>query len=113
MKLSYTIRAESNNPEFKDSELPDGIQADGFFLVAIRDGKPSMECMNGMTTMDLARFFTTGTEVCSVLRQAAAIAEGMRKADAIRKEEEEQQIRKKIARSFAERLGMNSPEDLK
>ena len=113
MKQSYTIRAESSNPEFEtDSQLRDGIQMDGFFLVAIRDGKPAVECINGMTTMDLARFFMTGSEVCSVLRQAAAIAEGMRNAETIRREAEEQQSKKKIARIIAEKLGRISAEDL-
>lgn len=114
MKQSYTIRAESSNPEFEtDSQLRDGIQMDGFFLLAIRDGKPAVECINGMATMDLARFFMTGSEVCSVLRQAAAIAEGMRNAEAIQKEAEEQQSKKKVARIIAEKLGRISAEDLK
>lgn len=114
MKTGYIIRAESSNPEFEtDSQLREGIQMDGFFLVAIRDGKPAVECINGMTTMDLARFFMTGSEVCSVLRQAAAIGEGMRNAEAIQKETEEQQSRKKVARIIAEKLGRISAEDLK
>ena len=62
--------------------------------------------------MDLARFFMTGSEVCSVLRQAAAIAEGMRNAETIRREAEEQQSKKKVARIIAEKLGRISAEDL-
>ena len=113
MKQGYTIRVESHNPEFEtDSQLREGIQMDGFFLVAIRDGKPAIECINAMTTMDLASFFITGTEACSVLRQAAAIGEGMRNAEAIWKEAEEQQRKKKVARIFAEKLGRISAEDL-
>ena len=113
MKQGYMIKVESNNPEFEtDSQLREGIQMDGFFLMAIRDGKPAMECINGMTTMDLARFFVTGSEVCSVLRQAAAIGEGMRNAEAIREEAEEQQRKKKVARIIAENLGRISAEDL-
>ena len=109
MERKYTIRVECGNPEFEaDSELREGIQMDGFFLVAIRDGKPAVECIEGMATMDLARFFMTGTEVCSVLRQAAAIGEGLRNAEAIQKEAEEQQSKKKVARIIAERLGRNS-----
>lgn len=113
MKTGYIIRAESSNPEFEtDSQLREGIQMDGFFLVAIRDGKPAVECINGMTTMDLARFFTTGSEVCSVLRQAAAIGEGMRNAEAIREEAKVQQSKKKVARIIAEKLDRISAEDL-
>ena len=114
MKTRYIIRAESSNPEFEtDSQLREGIQVDGFFLMAIRDGKPAVECINGMATMDLARFFTTGSEVCSVLRQAAAIGEGIRNVEAIQKETEEQQSRKNVARIIAEKLGRISAEDLK
>ena len=114
MKTRYIIRAESSNPEFEtDSRLREGIQVDGFFLMAIRDGKPAVECIDGMATMDLACFFATGSEVCSVLRQAAAIGEGIRNAEAIQKETEEQQSRKKVARIIAEKLGRISAEDLK
>ena len=114
MKTEYIIRAESSNPEFEtERQLREGIQVDGFFLVAIRDGEPVVECIYGMATMGLARFFMTGSEVCSVLRQAAAIGEGMRNAEAIQKETEEQQSRKKVARIIAEKLGRISAEDLK
>ena len=113
MERKYTIRVESHNPEFDVGEWPrEGLQADGFFLVAIRDGKPAAECINGMTTMDLARFFMTGSDVCSVLRQAAAIGEGMRNAEAIRDEAEVQQSKKKVARIIAEKLSRISAEDL-
>lgn len=113
MKTEYIIRAESSNPEFEtDSQLREGIQVDGFFLMATRYGKPVAECINGMTTMELAKFFMTGTDVCSVLRQAAAIGEGIRNAEAIRNEAEEQQSKKKVARIIAEKLGRISAEDL-
>lgn len=114
MKTRYIIRAESSNSEFEtESQLREGIQVDEFFLVAIRDGEPAVECIYGMTTMNLARFFMTGSKVCSVLRQAAAIGEGMRNAEAIQEETEEQQSRKKVARIIAEKLGRISAEDLK
>ena len=47
-----------------------------------------------------------------MLRQAAAIGEGMRNAEAIREEAEVQQSKKKVARIIAEKLGRISAEDL-
>lgn len=89
MERNYTIRVESHNPEFDVSEfLREGIQADGFLLLTTLDGDPAAECINGMTTMELAKFFATNNEVCSVVQQAAAIGEGMRKADKIKAEVE-------------------------
>lgn len=84
MERKYTIRVESHNPDFDVSEqLRDGINADGFLLLTTMDGDPAVECMNGMSTMELAKFFTTDNEVCLVLQQAGAIGEGMRKAEKI------------------------------
>lgn len=37
-----------------------------------------------MSIMELAKFFATNNEVCSAVQQAAAIGEGMRKAEKIR-----------------------------
>lgn len=113
MKQRYTIRVESDNPEFDMGiEMREGIQIDGFFLVAVRDGEPAVECLNGMSILDLAKFFGTGSEVCSALRQAAAIGEGMRNAKAIQKEMEEQQKKRKVSDIIAEKLGRISAEDL-
>ena len=89
MERKYTIRVESHNPEFDVSEqLREGLQADGFLLLITRDGVPAVECMNGMNIMELAKFFVSNTEVCSAVQQAAAIGEGMRKAEKIRAEVE-------------------------
>lgn len=89
MERKYTIRVESHNPEFDVSKwLKEGVQADGFLLLITRDGDPIVECMNGMSTMELAKFFCTNNEVCSVLQQAAAIGEGMRKAEKIKADAE-------------------------
>ena len=85
MERKYTIRVESHNPEFDVSEwLGEGIQADGFLLLTTRDGDPAAECMNGMNIMEMAKFFATNNEVCSAVQQAAAIGEGMRKAEKIK-----------------------------
>lgn len=85
MEQKYTIRVESHNPEFDVPEtLQKGIQVDGFVLLTTLDGDPAFESMNGMTTIELAKFFCTDNEVCSILQQAAAIGEGMRKAEKIK-----------------------------
>lgn len=85
MERKYTIRVESHNPEFDVSEcLGEGIQVDGFLLLTTLDGDPAAECMNGMSIMELAKFFATNNEVCSAVQQAAAIGEGMRKAEKIK-----------------------------
>lgn len=105
MKKQYTIRVEGGNPEFDElGDLGEGVQADGFVLLVIRDGKPTDEVINGMTTMDLAQFFCTNTEVCSVLCQAAAISEGMRKASQIREEMDSRNSRMKAFRAVAEMM---------
>lgn len=101
MKTGYIIRAEGTNPEFDTSEdLRQGVQADGFLLLTIRDGKPHMECINGMTVMELARFFGLDTEVCSILRQAAAIGDGFRNAEKVRNEDLVRIKKKGIARGL-------------
>lgn len=81
----YTIRVECSSPEFDvPKRLREGIQVDGFCLLTTRDGDPDAETINGMNTMELAKFFCTDNEVCSILQQAAAIGEGMRKAEKIK-----------------------------
>ncbi len=91
MKRKYTIRVESHNPEFDVGEqLREGIQADGFLLLTTWDGHPAAQCMNGMSIIELSKFFTLNNEVCSMVQQAAAIGEGMRKAEKIREDVERQ-----------------------
>lgn len=113
MERKYTIRVESHNPEFDVSErLREGIQADGFLLLTTWDGDPAAECMNGMNTMELAKFFDTGTDACSILRQAAAIGEGMQKAHKIREERALEMKRDKMAKEIAEMVaGMTTEEE--
>ena len=85
----YTIKVTSNNPEYNvGKKLEDGIEVEGFLLLTIRNGEPHAETIQGMSGMDLTRFFLTDTEVCSVLRQAAVIADGMRAAKKIKDEDQ-------------------------
>ena len=104
MKGMYTIRVECSSPEFDvPKRLREGIQVDGFCLLTTRDGDPDAETINGMNTMELAKFFCTDNEVCSILQQAAAIGEGMRKAEKIKAEMEGKIGIQMILRDIAQR----------
>jgi hypothetical protein len=102
----YIIKAQlfpvGGNPDFApDSEMVNGIEADGFLLMTMKDDRPSVVTIYGMTTMDLARMLAGDkSEASSVIRQAIAIAEGLNKAAEIAKEES----KTKMAREIAEML---------
>ena len=81
--------------------MVNGIEADGFLLMTMKDDRPSVVTIYGMTTMDLARMLAGDkSEACSVIRQAIAIAEGLNKAAEIAKKESQT----KMAREIAEML---------
>lgn len=81
--------------------MVNGIEADGFLLMAMKDDRPSVVTIYGMTTLDLARMLAGDkSEAGSVIRQAIAIAEGLNKASEIAKEES----KTKMAREIAEML---------
>ncbi|MBQ1790163.1 MAG: hypothetical protein II008_08300 [Oscillospiraceae bacterium] len=102
----YIIKAQlspvGGNPDFApDSEMVNGIEADGFLLMTMKDDRPSVVTIYGMTTMDLARMLAGDkSEACSVIRQAIAIAEGLNKAAGIAREDG----KTKRAREIAEML---------
>ena len=84
----YTVKVTSNNPEYNvGKKLEDGTEVEGFLLLMIRNGEPYAETIQGLSGMELTRFFMTDTEVCSTLRQAAVIADGMRAARKIKDED--------------------------
>lgn len=82
----YIVKAETapgGNPDFApDSELVHGIEADGFVILLMKDDRPYCQLINGVTTMDLARMIAADdkSEAGSVISQAIAIAEGLKKA---------------------------------
>ena len=84
------LPAEGCNPEYApESKAQAGTEADGFFLVCFEDGKPICEQICGATVMQIAEWFAyAGTEMVSVFRQAAAIADGLQKAKEIREKYE-------------------------
>lgn len=83
----YTIKITSDNPEMQETDLINGIQADGYVLLTYRDGEPCLENIYSLSTEQVARFFIHNTEGGSILRQAAAISDGYRKACRIRDED--------------------------
>ena len=85
----YTIKVEAGegcNQEFvPDEELREGVNVDGFVLLGLRNGQPGVVVLYGVTTYELATMIGADTsEGGSVIRQAAAIAEGIRKAKEIK-----------------------------
>lgn len=113
---NYTIRVESNNPEFEVSErLQEGVQVEGFILLGIRNDKPYMETMYGMSIDDLAKFWATDTKMCYNLRRAAAIGEGYRASNRIGDEEKRENMRESMdCHSLAKMLiemGADTGED--
>ena len=104
---NYIINVQASptgecNPEFApEKKLADGIEADGFLLMTMKDGRPVAVVLMGITTMDLARMLSGDkSEAGIVIRQAMAIAEGILKAEEIKKTED----RNTMAMSLAEML---------
>ena len=83
----YTIKVTSDNPEMQEEDLMNGIQADGYVLLTFKDGEPCLENIYSLSTEQVSRFFNLNTEGSSILRQAAAISDGYRKACRIRDED--------------------------
>lgn len=83
----YTIKITNDNPEMREEELENGIQADGYVLLTYKGGEPYLECIYSLNTEQVSRFFNHNTEGGSVLRQAAAISDGYRKALRIMEED--------------------------
>jgi len=84
----YTIKITSDNPEMREEDLENGIQVDGYVLLAFKDGKPYLESIYALSVEKVSRFFNQNSNGGSILRQAAAIAEGYRKACRIEEEDE-------------------------
>ncbi len=83
----YTIKITSDNPEMQEEDLINGIQADGYVLLTYKGGEPCLENIYSLSTEQVSRFFIHNTEGGSILRQAAAISDGYRKACRIKEED--------------------------
>ncbi len=81
---NYIINVQASptgerNPEFApEKKLADGIEADGFLIMTMKDDRPNVTTMYGLTTLDLARVLANErSEAGSVIWEAIAIAEGL------------------------------------
>lgn len=95
---NYTIKVDSSNPEFRPGDqLTNGLSADGFLLITIKDGEPQASVCMGLTIMELATAIASDkNEFGSVIRQAFAIAEGMQKAREIAESYRKNNVAKEI-----------------
>lgn len=100
----YIIKAQVSptgecNPEFAPGkELADGIEADGFLIMTMKDDRPYAATMYGLTTLDLARVLANErSEAGSVIWEAIAIAEGLIKAKEIHMESRKTRMAREIA----------------
>lgn len=88
----YRITVNSNgngNPEFDpDEKMQKGLDVDGFLLMTFRGGDPHGVFLMGVTTLEIARSIAGDkSEAGSVIHQATAIAEGLRKVEEIEKKD--------------------------
>lgn len=95
MKLNYIVKvlpAADCNPEFKpDKRLSDGYEAAGYLIVCFdKDGNPTMETLNNVSTYSIAQFMAgMRADVSGILMEAAAIADGLLKAKEIHERRKE------------------------
>ena len=103
----YIVKVElaEGNPEYApDEKLANGRECEGFLLLTLKDGKPDVCMIQNLTIIELSMLLTCGTDsdAASSIREASVIAEGMRKANEIRREYE----KSRKARDFASFLKM-------
>ena len=113
MKTMYTINVKSENPEFPVDKEMQEMQVDGFLLLSVKDGKPYIESMQGMTIHQLTMFFLSDSDVCSDLREAGAISKGFREGVEIRMKAERKRKTKTLQGmmdEFMERMGLGEDE---
>ena len=102
-KYRITVNSNGNsNPEFDpDEKMQKGLDVDGFLLMTFRGGDPHGVFLMGVTTLEIARSIAGDkSEAGSVIHQATAIAEGLRKAEEIKKQDD----KNRTARELAEML---------
>lgn len=97
--IKTELAPEYDNAEY-EAERPatKECDADGFFLITLRDGELYGVSCFGMSTMELAKAFKDdGSEASATIRSAFAIAEGLEKADRIREEARKRNVAKELA----------------
>lgn len=93
MENQYVIRIEPGDgcsEEYAPEKIVrEGLPCSGYVLIGFDGADPAFDTVYGVKIMDLAKLMAfSGSPTGSILRQAAVIAEGLRKADAIRREDE-------------------------
>lgn len=108
----YIIKAQVSptgecNPEFApEKKLTDGIPADGFLIMTMKDDKPNNSTVYGLSTLDLARMLASErSEAGSVIWEAIAIAEGIVKAKEIHMESGKTRMARELAEMLRSREG--------
>ena len=85
----YTVRVEASNPEYAtDAKLKNGIKCGGFVGIYFEDRKAKASTVLGVSVHQLAEYFAQDDQTTNILRQAMAIADGMRRADEIMKKDQ-------------------------
>ena len=99
-RYRITVNSTGNgNPEFDpDEKLRNGMDVDGFMLLTFRNGEPHGQILMGVSVYELARGLAIGnTEADSAIRQATVIAEGLRKAEEIEKQDRRDRHARRLA----------------
>lgn len=93
--------AEDINPEYNpDKQLINGIDADGFVLLVFKKEKLNTIAISHVTILQIAEAFAgygNNDEPTSMIQQAIAIAEGLKKAKEIKKENDKYMMAKGLA----------------
>lgn len=94
MDRSYVIKIELGegcNEEFApDKPAREGLKCNGYLLIGFdEDGDPAFDTICGISVMQIAQALAYGgpKNTLSILWQAIAIAEGLKKANEIRKQQ--------------------------
>lgn len=93
MNRSYVIKIEPGegcSEEFApDKQAREGLKCNGYLLIGFdEDGDPAFDTICGINVMQIAQALAySGPKNISILWQAFAIAEGLKKAHEIRKQQ--------------------------
>jgi hypothetical protein len=95
------------NPDFApDPQKANGIEADGFLIMTMKDDRPNATTVYGLSTLDLARMLASErSEAGSVIWEAIAIAEGLIKAKEIHMESRKTRMARELAEMLKSREG--------
>ena len=95
----YAVRIKSTDKgEQEENRLTKGTKVSGYVILTFdEDGEPEVTAMDGVNVMMIAEYLgNTNNAMTSVLWQAIAIAEGLKKARKIREEEKRDKFIEKM-----------------